>query len=96
VSIDAADVAAISQAVAQRLGAERDRLLTRAELAERLQCSERAIASLAQRGELPGGFLVGGLRRWSWPDVLQFLEGRKGRRTRKGRGRFARNGVSGL
>jgi hypothetical protein len=77
---------AIADKLAQRAG-DLHRLLDRPELARRLGVSERGVTGLANRGELPPGYLIGGVRRWSWPEVLRFLEARSGRRPRRGRGR---------
>src|SRR6516164_7125887 len=82
---------ALAPLLSERLQTNSERLLTRPQLAERLQCSERAITSMARRHELPEGFLIGGLRRWSWPSVLAFLESRQDRRRRvTGRGKYPR------
>jgi hypothetical protein len=61
-----------------------------AELARRLNLSPRSIPALAQRGELPAGILVGGVRRWVFGDVVNFLQARQGLRPNKGRGHYAR------
>jgi hypothetical protein len=66
------------------------RLLDRRALAERLGISERGVTSLAGRGELPQGYLIGGVRRWRWEEVLQHLASRRDRRPRRGRGRHER------
>ena len=76
----------IAGKLAKHLGKE-DRLLSRPELATRLGVSERGLTGLVSRGELPAGFLIGGLRRWHWAQVVRFLESRSGRRPRRGRGR---------
>jgi hypothetical protein len=82
----------LADVVLARLGAAHDRLLDRRELAERLGMSERGVSGLVARGELPDGYLCGGLRRWDWGQVLKFLESRADRRPRKGRGRYPRAG----
>jgi hypothetical protein len=61
-------------------------LLDRRQLAEQIGLSARSVAALVDRGELPPGHLIGGVRRWSWPVVEQFLRDRQGRLRRKGRG----------
>jgi hypothetical protein len=60
------------------------------ELARRLDLSPRTIPVLAQRGELPAGIMVGGVRRWVFGDVVNFLQSRQGLRQSKGRGGYAR------
>lgn len=91
---DSLDLDALASALADRLvarlHAEKDRLLDRHELATRLGMSERAVGSMASRGEIPPGFLIGGLRRWNWNAVLHHLESRTCRRPRGGRGRHPR------
>jgi predicted DNA-binding transcriptional regulator AlpA len=90
VSLEDADLDALADRIAdrlaQRLGTA-DRLISRPELAKRLGVSERGVTGLASRGELPPGFLIGGVRRWSWAQVVRYLESRSGRRRQRGRGR---------
>ncbi len=80
----------LAPVLASRLHLDRDRLIGRPELAERLGISERSVSALAARGELPTGYLIGGIRRWRWSEVLKHLKARSGRRPRKGRGRYTR------
>src|SRR5579871_6305611 len=80
----------LADAVAARLSTERDRVIDRRELARRLDVSERAASAMAARGDIPPGYLIGGVRRWNWREVLKFLEARSGRKPRKGRGRYPR------
>jgi hypothetical protein len=81
-------VARLADAVATRLRAEGERLLDRSALAERLGICERSIGAMAARGDLPPGYLIGGIRRWDWAAVLRHLESRSGRRRRGGRGQY--------
>jgi hypothetical protein len=95
VPIDGHDLDALADALvarlAGRLHAGQHRLLNRSQLAERLGISERGVTSLTRRGELPVGYLIGGVRRWRWEDVLKYLAGRKNRRPRRGRGIYDRD-----
>jgi hypothetical protein len=81
---------AVAERLSERLSITQQRLLDRAQLAERLGVSERGVTSLASRGELPAGYLIGGVRRWRWEEVLRFLASREKRRPRQGRGRYER------
>jgi hypothetical protein len=94
VSIDGVDLdqlaAVIASRLAERLGAERPHLLSRPQLAERLGISERGVTALANRNELPAGYLIGGVRRWDWQEVHKYLLARTGRKPRRGRGRYGR------
>jgi hypothetical protein len=74
--------------LAERLRTESERLLDRPALAERLGISERAVSAMAARGDIPAGYLIGGVRRWDWTAVKKYLEARSSRRPRKGRGRY--------
>jgi hypothetical protein len=67
-------------------------LLDRPALARRVGVGERTVSVLVARGELPPPLLhTGGVARWSWPQVVKYLESRQGRRTpRRGRGRYDR------
>jgi hypothetical protein len=40
---------------------------------------------------LPPGYLIGGVRRWDWSQVMRFLASRARHRPRSGRGRYKRN-----
>jgi len=94
--LDPADVDAIAKAVAVKLGTARECLLDREALAERLGIGERTVGAMVARGELPRPLLhTGGIARWHWPQVLQFLAGRQDRRLRRGRGRFGREMADG-
>jgi predicted DNA-binding transcriptional regulator AlpA len=81
--------------LAERLYAEGQRLLDRPALAARLGVSERGVTGLVGRGELPGGFLIGGVRRWDWAEVRHFLTARAKRKPRKGRGLYDRTRAAG-
>jgi predicted DNA-binding transcriptional regulator AlpA len=70
--------------------AEAERLLDRKELAARLGIGERTVGDLVARDELPPGYLIGGVRRWAWAEVVKHLNVYKGHRHRKGRGRYDR------
>jgi predicted DNA-binding transcriptional regulator AlpA len=77
--------------VAQRLRPDAEALLDRPALAERLGVGERTVSAMVAKQQLPQPLLcTGGVSRWSWPQVLRFLEGRQGRRPRRGRGRYGR------
>ena len=81
----------VAPLVAQRLRADAEGLLERHALAERLGVGDRTVSAMVARAELPQPLLcTGGVSRWSWPQVLRYLEGRQGRRPRRGRGRYAR------
>ena len=89
------DLDALAEGVAVRLarllGAERDRLLDRRELAAWLGVSERAVGTMVQNHHLPPPILqTGGVTRWSLPEVQKYLAGRRSSRPRKGRGRYRR------
>jgi hypothetical protein len=91
---DSLDLGALAAGLAERLAPllrhDPEQMLDRAALAARLGLGERTVSSLAARGELPGGFLLGGCRRWRWEDVLKHLQARSGRKPRRGRGRYSR------
>jgi hypothetical protein len=91
----AIDLDALAESIAARvlhlLRDGEDRLLDLPKLAARLDLSPRGTRGLVARNELPPGYLIGGVRRWSWPSVLKFLESRQQRQRRKpGRGQYAR------
>lgn len=50
------------------------RLLTRADLSERLQISKRTISRMLSSGELPRPAKIGRLVRWREVDVARFIE----------------------
>jgi excisionase family DNA binding protein len=50
------------------------RLLTRADLSERLQISKRTISRMLSSGELPRPAKIGRLVRWRESDIAQFIE----------------------
>ena len=54
---------------------QEDKFLSIADLAERLQMSERTIRRQVIAGEIPGAFKIGGLWRFP-PDVLDQLQAR--------------------
>ena len=90
------DLDALAESIAvrilHRLRDEEDRLLDLPELAARLDLSPRGVRGLVARKELPPGYLIGGIRRWSWPAVLKYLESRQQRQVRRPRrGTYARN-----
>jgi predicted DNA-binding transcriptional regulator AlpA len=89
------DLNIIADAVAERLRAfaeQRDGLLDKTAMAQRLGVSTRTISALWAAKELPEPLLhTSGVTRWAWSDVVKFLEARKGRRLRKGRGRYDRS-----
>jgi hypothetical protein len=80
----------IAAKLADHLGGDRSRLLGRSELAARLGISQRGLTGLVSRGELPPGYLIGGVRRWDWNDILRFFRGRKKGKPRRGRGIYDR------
>ena len=83
---------AIAERVVSRLHTEADRLLDRAELAQRLGVAERTVGSMVSRAQLPAPLLcTGGLARWSWSTVLAYLSNHT-TKPRRGRGRWNRNG----
>jgi predicted DNA-binding transcriptional regulator AlpA len=70
-------------------------LLDRPALAARLGVSERTVSSMVAKGELPQPLLhTSGVARWSWAQVVKFLESRQGKQRRRGRGRHAREHVA--
>jgi len=88
------DLDALASLIVERLRADKEKLIARPELADRLDVSERTVSTMLARGQLPEPLVcTGGITRWSWPDVLKFLAGRQGRRPRKGRGRHRRAAV---
>lgn len=78
---------AVVERLAVRVRAEADRLIDLKELADRLGLSTRGVTGLVARGELPEGYLIGGVRRWNWEGVERHLTAQQGRVRRKGRGR---------
>jgi predicted DNA-binding transcriptional regulator AlpA len=68
---------------------EQERLLTLAQVAERLQMSPRGVRDSMNRGELPSGVLIGASRRWVWREIEAFLTARNGKRRKSRRGRRA-------
>jgi predicted DNA-binding transcriptional regulator AlpA len=80
----------IAARIAERLGLEQKRLIDLRELAIRLDLSQRGVAGLIARGELPEGYAIGGVRRWNWVEILAFLKTRHSQRQRRGRGRYDR------
>jgi predicted DNA-binding transcriptional regulator AlpA len=91
------DLASLADAIVARLVTqlhEERCLLDRSTLAARLGISERGVSALSSRGELPRGFLIGGVRRWDWDDVRQFLKSRENRTRRRGRGLYDRKAIS--
>jgi predicted DNA-binding transcriptional regulator AlpA len=88
-------VDAIVARLLEQLRLHQDRLINLEELAARVGVSKRGAAGLVARGELPKGYLIGGVRRWSWKEVERFLAARQGRRPRRGRGRYPRPGRPG-
>jgi hypothetical protein len=63
----------LANVIVRRLRVEHDRLLDRPALAERLGVCERTVSQMAARGDIPTGFLLGGVRRWDWGTVLRHL-----------------------
>jgi hypothetical protein len=54
------------------------------------------VGAMAARGELPPPLLhTSGVARWTWPQVLKYLESRQGRQRRSGRGRYGRQAAGG-
>ena len=93
--VDTLDVDALvqrlTQSIVAHLRVSEDRLLNRAELADRLGVSNRSVGSMVSRQEIPPPLLhTSGIARWSWPTVLKHLAARQGRKHRKGRGIRAR------
>lgn len=85
------DIDTLATAIAERLRIEADRLIDLRELAARLQLSERGVTGLVARNELPNGYLIGGVRRWCWADVLRYLDARRDRHPRRQRrGQYTR------
>jgi hypothetical protein len=67
-------------------------LIDRPELARRLDVAERTVSALVARGELPPALLhTAGIARWDWAEVLKCLAARRGRKPRRGRGRYERD-----
>ena len=93
-SLDTPELERLAALIAARvfdcLHAEHHRLLDRRGLADRLGVSERGVTGLVSRGELPAGYLIGGVRRWQWEEVLRYLAARAKRRPRRGRGIYDR------
>jgi hypothetical protein len=95
---DAIDLPSLARLVAEQLApllrADADRLLDRHALAERLGVADRTIGGMAARSEIPPPLLhTAGVARWSWHQVLKWLESRQGKRRRTGRGRYSRLGA---
>ena len=55
---------------------DRDKYLTAAGLAELLQLSVRSIDRMLASGDLPQPLRLGGSRRWSRSEVMEFLRDR--------------------
>jgi hypothetical protein len=95
VQVEGIDVELLASALAsrltQKLRVQEHYLLDRMMLAGRLAISERGVTALAGRGELPPGYLIGGVRRWDWGEVLRYLAARATRKRRRGRGMYDRN-----
>jgi hypothetical protein len=87
--------AALAPKIAKHLHGDVGKLIDLDELAGRIGVSRRGAGGLVARGELPPGFLIGGVRRWDWPDVLKHLSARQGRCRRRGRGRYDRQAQEG-
>jgi hypothetical protein len=75
----------LAEGIVRRLREGADHLLALSELAERLQLSPRGVTGLVARHELPEGYLIGGVRRWSWPEVIRWLAARQGQKPRRPR-----------
>jgi hypothetical protein len=94
VSLDEPDLSRLAELIARKLAeqlkADEHCLLNRQALADRLRVSERCVTALARRGELPSGYLIGGVRRWVWAEVLRYLTIRGTRFRRRGRGIYNR------
>jgi hypothetical protein len=85
------DLDALADRIAARMRADGDRLLDLDALADRLLLSPRGVRGLIARGELPQGFLIGGVRRWAWDAVRQHLNAQQQRRPRhRRRGQYER------
>jgi hypothetical protein len=93
-SLENLDLEGLADAIALRLSEKLDFrgqcLLDRKDLAERLKVSQRGVTALVNRGELPPGIRIGGVRRWDWTEVLRFLAVRGKRKPRRGRGMHKR------
>jgi predicted DNA-binding transcriptional regulator AlpA len=83
---------AVAARVAELLRVNAERLIDLDELAARIGVSRRGASGLVARGELPSGYLIGGVRRWNWRELERWLSARQGRQRRHGRGRRDRNG----
>jgi predicted DNA-binding transcriptional regulator AlpA len=82
----------IIDGLAARLRTDQERLLTLPELAERVGLSVRGVTGLIARKELPEGYLIGGARRWSWPELQKWLQARQSRKPRhRRRGQYDRS-----
>src|SRR5262245_48121164 len=83
-------VDAIAEEVAVRMRRNGEKLIDLRELAARVGMSPRGVPGLGSRGELPRPLLhTAGVTRWSWDQVVKFLEA-NGNRPRRGRGRHCR------
>jgi hypothetical protein len=95
VTVETLDLDALVERIVARLaehfGDER-RLLNRSQLSARIGISERSVSDVVNRGELPPGYLIGGVRRWEWTAVLNHLGMKQGRQRRRGRGVYRRKG----
>lgn len=60
-------------------------LLTRKDLAQRLQIGERTVSSLVARGRLPKPVRLGRTVRWDWDEVKQVLRSSQTKRSRRTR-----------
>ena len=91
--VDALDLDALVERLVARLAERYDdqrRLLNRRQLSDRIGISERTVSDLVNRGELPTGYLIGGVRRWEWMAVLKHLGTKQGQQRRRGRGLYRR------
>jgi predicted DNA-binding transcriptional regulator AlpA len=85
----------IAERLAPLLRADPEQLLDRPALAERLGVAERTVSGMVARRELPEPLIcTGGVTRWRWADVLKYLESRRGKTKRAGRGRYRREAVT--
>lgn len=75
--------------LAERLRLDRDRMLDINQLAERVGMSVSGVKGLVKRRELPEGYEVGGLRKWLWREVENFIVHNR-RKHRKRRGQYDR------
>jgi hypothetical protein len=88
------DLSELAGHVAAKLRLDAERLLSRDDLAVRLDVAPRTITAMVARAELPGPILhTAGTARWSWPSVVAWLSARQGKQRRRGRGRWSREKV---